>query len=84
MTQCIKKRFVIVKKPRCSTIKKRPMAETHDAVITLLRELRAAYPTASLTLIELTWDDDIWPTDGDEALRTHDLMVCLKPKRIRS
>jgi len=54
---------------------KKPLENSHDGAIRLLREAREYYPDARFTLVELTWNDEFWVSDGHEALTIHDALA---------
>jgi hypothetical protein len=73
MTEQIKRRYIIVKQPGKIPDKKRPI-QSHAGAFDMLRELRGLYPDALLLLCEITWDDDLWVSDGDEVLHLQEIL----------
>ena len=63
------KRWIIVHEPGLVPEKKRPDAQTPEGVLAFLRELIACRPEGTrYTVAELTWDHDMWVSDGHELL----------------
>jgi len=75
MPDTIKKHWIIVREPGKVPSKKMP-EQSHDGVIKMLRELfECRQAGTDLTVCELTWNDDLWVSDGREALTIHDAMT---------
>lgn len=70
----IKRRWIIIREPGQVPVTKIP-PQSHDGAREFLRECAAIYPTAELTLAELTWNNDLWVSDGREALTIDDAMA---------
>ncbi|MFC5356415.1 Lar family restriction alleviation protein [Azospirillum himalayense] len=70
----IKKRWIIIREPGSVPVTKIPK-QSHDGALEFLRECTAIYPAAELTLAELTWNNDLWVSDGREALTIDDAMA---------
>lgn len=66
----VKDYFIIVHEPGRCPEKKRPPVPTSAGAERMLCELLHHRPTAELTLIQLTRDDDLWITDGFDELST--------------
>jgi hypothetical protein len=64
----VKGYFIIFQEPRHSPDKKRPPVQTMDGAYQMLLELAHYRPSAALTLVQLTWDDDLWLEDGHAVL----------------
>lgn len=64
----VKDYFIIVKEPNGATDKKKPPVPTTKGVERMLCELLNCRPTATLTVAQLTWNDDLWIEDGHAEL----------------
>ncbi|MFC5353490.1 hypothetical protein [Azospirillum himalayense] len=70
----IKRRWIIIREPGNVPVTKIPK-QSHDGAREFLRECAAIYPAADITLAELTWNNDLWVSDGREALTIDDAMA---------
>ncbi len=70
----IKRRWIIIREPGKVPVTKIPK-QSHDGAREFLRECAAIYPTADITLAELAWNNDLWVSDGREALTIDDAMA---------
>jgi hypothetical protein len=73
MRDQVLKRWIIVKEPSIIPLKKVPK-NSDGGAIEMLKELRSLYPEAVLILVELAYGDDLWLTDGDEAIRLDEIV----------
>lgn len=64
----VKDYFILVKEPGRALDKKRPIMPTSDGAQRMMMELLHHRPNAALTLVQLTWDDDLWVEDGRDDL----------------
>ena len=72
MTTSIYKRWLIVNRPDEVPFVKRP-EQSHEGVIAMLEEMESLpeYRDATITLVELTWDNQLWVSSGREVLAMH-------------
>jgi len=73
MRDQVLKRWIIVKEPHRIPLKKVPK-NSDEGAIEMLKELRSFYPEAVLILAELAYGNDLWLTDGDEAIRLDEVV----------
>ena len=65
----VKGHFIIVHEPERIPEKKRPPSQTWSGAARFACELlNCRKPGTRLTVLELTWNDDIWVSDGHELL----------------
>jgi len=78
---CVKRAFILVHEPGRVPEKKGAFFD-YDRVRIFLRELIACRPVGTkYTVIELTWDDDIWVNDGGEWISMEELPA---PRKART
>lgn len=75
-TETVIKRWIIIREPGKVPVTKIPK-QSHDGALEFLRECADIYPDADLTLAELTWNHDLWVSDGREELTIEDAMAGL-------
>jgi len=70
-----KKYFVVLREEGCVPEKKGGWP-TREAAIEFVRECAGCRPASTLiTLLTLTWDDDLWAECGREALHIDDVLT---------
>jgi hypothetical protein len=66
---CVVKRWIIVHEPGKVPEMKSPLMQTHDSALDFLIQLALCRPEGTrYTLAELTWNQDLWVSEGGEAL----------------
>lgn len=76
------KRWIIVREPGCVPEKKCPPHQSNLGAIAMIADLLDCRPPGThLTLCELTWDHDLWASDGREELTIFNAIAVRKVKR---
>ena len=67
MCSQIKKTWIIMQSPGFAPVKKRPLGGVENT-LKMMKDLKRCFPESSLMIAELTFDDDLWLTSGDNYL----------------